>query len=67
MSFNIVMLCLVGIRVAESGVPEDEENFDEALKAVNTALGEAEVTKSLEELLNHPLTTNLNSTVSHLI
>ena len=29
---------LTGILVAENGVPEEEENFDEAIKAVNMAL-----------------------------
>ena len=31
------MLFFAGVRVNEEGVPEDEENFDEAITHVNTA------------------------------
>lgn len=34
-----------GIRKNENGVPEDEENFEEAIKNVNTALNPTKVTK----------------------
>ena len=39
-------LC-AGILVNEHGVPEEEENFDEAIKAVNTALVPTRVTHLL--------------------
>ena len=38
--FFILLLswCDVGILVNKDGIPEEEENFDEAIKAVNMAL-----------------------------
>ena len=33
-----MLLCLSGILVNKHGVPEEEENFDEAIKAVNMTL-----------------------------
>ena len=33
-----VLIALPGILVNKDGVPEEEENFDEAIKAVNSAL-----------------------------
>ena len=35
---NYVIFCCIGVLCNEEGVPEDEENFDEAIKSVNTAL-----------------------------
>lgn len=57
-------MTLVGIRQTEDGVPEDEENFEEAIKAVNTALNELSVSPSLQEIFDHTLTNNLNSEVT---
>lgn len=34
---------LLGILKNESGVPEDEENFEEAIKNINTALNPTKV------------------------
>lgn len=31
-------LCFAGVRKNEDGIPEEEENFDEAVKAANMAL-----------------------------
>ena len=38
------MVCLAGILVNKDGVPEEEENFDEAIKAVNMSLVPTRVT-----------------------
>ena len=32
------VFCVIGILKNDEGVPEDEENFDEAIKNVNSAL-----------------------------
>jgi len=32
------LFCHAGILVNKDGIPEEEENFDEAIKAVNMAL-----------------------------
>lgn len=42
-----VFLVLIGILKNESGAPEDEENFEEAIKNVNTALNTTQVSKEL--------------------
>lgn len=44
----LLFLTLIGILRNENGAPEDEENFEEAIKNVNTALN---ITKVLKELL----------------
>ena len=55
---------ILGIRVNEDGVPEDEENFDEAIKAVNTALHNlSAVSASLRDILDHPQTCDITSEV----
>lgn len=36
--FCTMFFALSGILVNKDGVPEEEENFDEAIKAVNSAL-----------------------------
>uniref|UniRef100_A0A803VBD1 NEDD8-activating enzyme E1 regulatory subunit n=1 Tax=Ficedula albicollis TaxID=59894 RepID=A0A803VBD1_FICAL len=41
-----------GILKNENGTPEDEENFEEAIKNVNTALNRTEVPRGIEELFN---------------
>lgn len=38
---------LIGILKNENGAPEDEENFEEAIKNVNTALNTTQVFKEL--------------------
>ncbi|MEE6499819.1 hypothetical protein FKM82_003598 [Ascaphus truei] len=48
-----------GIRKNESGVGEDEENFEEAVKNVNTALNATKVSSNIEELFNDERCTNL--------
>ncbi|KAE8608368.1 hypothetical protein XENTR_v10011485 [Xenopus tropicalis] len=48
-----------GILKNENGVPEDEENFEEAIKNVNTALNITKVPSSVEEILNDDRCTNL--------
>ena len=42
-----------GILVNKDGVPEEEENFDEAIKAVNSALVPTKVIEVLYLLLVH--------------
>ncbi|KAM8983083.1 NEDD8-activating enzyme E1 regulatory subunit isoform 1-T1 [Ara ararauna] len=41
-----------GILKNENGAPEDEENFEEAIKNVNTALNTTEIPKGIEEIFN---------------
>uniref|UniRef100_A0A8C3QHM2 NEDD8-activating enzyme E1 regulatory subunit n=1 Tax=Cyanoderma ruficeps TaxID=181631 RepID=A0A8C3QHM2_9PASS len=41
-----------GILKNENGTPEDEENFEEAIKNVNTALNRTEIPRGIEELFN---------------
>ncbi|XP_027557760.1 NEDD8-activating enzyme E1 regulatory subunit [Neopelma chrysocephalum] len=41
-----------GILKNENGTPEDEENFEEAIKNVNTALNTTEVPRGIQELFN---------------
>uniref|UniRef100_A0A8B9F5L6 NEDD8-activating enzyme E1 regulatory subunit n=1 Tax=Amazona collaria TaxID=241587 RepID=A0A8B9F5L6_9PSIT len=41
-----------GILKNENGAPEDEENFEEATKNVNTALNTTEIPKGIEEIFN---------------
>ena len=36
--FYLMSFAISGILVNKDGVPEEEENFDEAIKAVNSAL-----------------------------
>ncbi|KAJ3592858.1 hypothetical protein NHX12_005196 [Muraenolepis orangiensis] len=50
-----------GILKAENGVPEDEENFEEAVKNVNTALNPTKVPSSVEDMFNSELCTNITS------
>lgn len=46
--YLFTFLTLIGILKNENGAPEDEENFEEAIKNVNTALN---ITQVLKELL----------------
>lgn len=43
-----------GIRVAESGVQEDEENFEEALRNVNKALSVSKIPSQVQALIDDP-------------
>lgn len=45
--FSPMYFPLSGILVNKDGVPEEEENFDEAIKAVNSALVPAKVIEVL--------------------
>ncbi|XP_053560129.1 NEDD8-activating enzyme E1 regulatory subunit isoform X2 [Bombina bombina] len=48
-----------GILKNENGVPEEEENFEEAIKNVNTALNIAKIPSNIEEILHDERCTNL--------
>ncbi|KAK2529913.1 hypothetical protein Q9233_006298 [Columba guinea] len=48
-----------GILKNESGTPEDEENFEEAIKNVNTALNTTEIPRCIEEIFNDDCCINL--------
>ncbi|XP_062845507.1 NEDD8-activating enzyme E1 regulatory subunit isoform X2 [Trichomycterus rosablanca] len=50
-----------GVRKNESGTPEDEENFDEAVKNVNTALNPIKINSSVEEIFSSEQCENLTS------
>lgn len=49
-----------GIFKNENGVPEDEENFEEAIKNVNTALGASKIPSSIDEIFNDERCVNLS-------
>ena len=48
-----------GIRINDKGKPMEEENFDEAIKSVNTALVPTSIPSSLATLFNSSSCTNL--------
>ncbi|XP_040265216.1 NEDD8-activating enzyme E1 regulatory subunit [Bufo bufo] len=48
-----------GILKNENGMPEDEENFEEAVKNVNTALNTTKIQGNIEEIFNDERCTNL--------
>ncbi|XP_048731637.1 NEDD8-activating enzyme E1 regulatory subunit-like isoform X2 [Ostrea edulis] len=50
-----------GTRKNADGVPEDEENFDEAVKSVNMALVPTKIPSVVEKLFNDPSAMNLTS------
>ncbi|KAM9301535.1 NEDD8-activating enzyme E1 regulatory subunit [Gastrophryne carolinensis] len=49
-----------GILKNENGVPEDEENFEEAVKNVNTALNITKVPSNIEEIFSDLRCTNIS-------
>lgn len=61
--FLDMFVSITGMRHNEDGVPEDEENFEEAAKSVNTALTDHRIPSNLREILDHPLTNQLNNEV----
>uniref|UniRef100_A0A8V0XWP7 NEDD8-activating enzyme E1 regulatory subunit n=1 Tax=Gallus gallus TaxID=9031 RepID=A0A8V0XWP7_CHICK len=48
-----------GILKNENGTPEDEENFEEAIKNVNTALNTTKIPRCIEEIFNDDCCVNL--------
>uniref|UniRef100_A0A4W4FLX4 NEDD8-activating enzyme E1 regulatory subunit n=1 Tax=Electrophorus electricus TaxID=8005 RepID=A0A4W4FLX4_ELEEL len=50
-----------GIRKNENGTPEEEENFDEAIKNVNTALNPSKIPTAVEDLFNAEQCENITS------
>ncbi|XP_060767074.1 NEDD8-activating enzyme E1 regulatory subunit isoform X1 [Neoarius graeffei] len=50
-----------GIRKNENGSPEEEENFDEAIKNVNTALNPTKLCSSVEEIFSSEQCENITS------
>jgi len=50
-----------GIRHNEEGVPEDEENFEEAIKNVNSSLHPTRVPSDIKNLFNDPACLDINS------
>ncbi|XP_076448750.1 NEDD8-activating enzyme E1 regulatory subunit-like isoform X2 [Babylonia areolata] len=50
-----------GILINENGVPEVEENFDEAVNNVNSALVPTKVPSEVQKLFDDPCCTELNS------
>ncbi|XP_069509303.1 NEDD8-activating enzyme E1 regulatory subunit isoform X2 [Ambystoma mexicanum] len=49
-----------GILKNENGVPEDEENFEEAIKNVNTALADTKIPSNIDEIFNDDHCANLS-------
>ncbi|RUS86896.1 hypothetical protein EGW08_005301 [Elysia chlorotica] len=50
-----------GIRKNEHGVPEEEENFDEAIKSVNSSLNATGIPSDIRALFDDPSCLKLNS------
>ncbi|XP_033842439.1 NEDD8-activating enzyme E1 regulatory subunit [Periophthalmus magnuspinnatus] len=50
-----------GIRENENGVPVDEENFDEAIKNVNTALNPTKIPTAVQDLFNSEQCNHINN------
>uniref|UniRef100_G3PRU0 NEDD8-activating enzyme E1 regulatory subunit n=1 Tax=Gasterosteus aculeatus aculeatus TaxID=481459 RepID=G3PRU0_GASAC len=50
-----------GILKNDHGVPEDEENFEEAIKNVNTALNPTKIPSAVEDLFNSEACNNITS------
>ncbi|XP_062327622.1 NEDD8-activating enzyme E1 regulatory subunit [Osmerus eperlanus] len=50
-----------GILKKENGVPEDEENFEEAVKNVNTALNPTKVPSAIEDFFNGEQCNNITT------
>ncbi|KAI4898641.1 hypothetical protein NFI96_025997 [Prochilodus magdalenae] len=53
-----------GIRMNENGAPEEEENFDEAIKNVNTALNPTKITSAVEDIFNSEQCESITSQTS---
>ena len=53
-SFSFSFCFPSGILKNENGVPEDEENFEEAIKNVNTALNPTKVPDLIPYNKSHP-------------
>lgn len=52
-----------GIRKDEDGNPIEEENFEEAIKAINTSIGNTNVPKNVLDILNDEQCINLTAKV----
>uniref|UniRef100_A0AAY4AZ05 NEDD8-activating enzyme E1 regulatory subunit n=1 Tax=Denticeps clupeoides TaxID=299321 RepID=A0AAY4AZ05_9TELE len=50
-----------GILKNENGAPEDEENFDEAIKNVNTALNATKISSTVEDIFSCDLCDNITA------
>ncbi|XP_072373903.1 NEDD8-activating enzyme E1 regulatory subunit isoform X2 [Scyliorhinus torazame] len=50
-----------GLLKKDDGVPEDEENFDEAIKNVNTALNPTKIPSNVQELFKDERCVNINT------
>ncbi|XP_028665555.1 NEDD8-activating enzyme E1 regulatory subunit [Erpetoichthys calabaricus] len=53
-----------GIRKSETGAPEVEENFEEAIKNVNTALNPTKISREVESIFNDEQCCNLTAQTS---
>lgn len=53
----------LGIKLNEHGIPEDEENFEEALRAVNYAVLPTTISTNVKEILNDNACINITSKV----
>nr|XP_002124435.1 NEDD8-activating enzyme E1 regulatory subunit-like [Ciona intestinalis] len=51
---------LQGVRINEHGMQEDEENFEEASKQVNTALVESKIPENLQQIFNDAKCCNIS-------
>lgn len=60
----LVFFFILGIRKDDSGVPEPEENFEEAIRNVNSCILPSQVSSSVLEILNDHSCVNLTSQVN---
>lgn len=51
----------------EQGIPTEEENFEEAIRAVNTSIGVTQIPSNASEVLEDARCINLNAKVNYLI
>ena len=52
-----------GVLVNENGVPEIEENFEEAAKSINASVVPTRIPSEVQEIFNDPACVNLTSEV----
>lgn len=64
--YSLFLLFLLAIRKNEDGVPEAEENFEEAIRAVNYALVPTAIPKDIQDILNDNACINLTSKVIYI-
>lgn len=60
----LITLTSIHFFISSLGITNDEENFEEAMKAVNTAFGGGHITSSLKAIFEDDACNNLNKQVN---